>query len=61
LANAATVSNGLSVAIWGGNTYAYIESTGAATSYVAGDTVIKLIGTPFFAGTSIFGLGIDGV
>jgi Ca2+-binding RTX toxin-like protein len=61
LANAATTNNGLGVFIWGGNTYAYIETTGATITYVAGDTVIKLGGTPFTAGTSIVGLGIDGV
>jgi Ca2+-binding RTX toxin-like protein len=60
-ANAATTNNGLGVFIWGGNTYAYIETTGATITYVAGDTVIKLGGTPFTAGTSIVGLGIDGV
>ena len=61
LANAAITNNGLTVFIWGGNTYAYIETTGATTSYVAGDTVIKLGGTPFTAGASILGLGIDAV
>lgn len=60
-ANAATTNNGLGVFIWGGNSYAYVESTGSAFTYVAGDTVIKLSGTPFTAGTSIVGLGIDGV
>lgn len=61
LANAATTNNGLGVFIWGGNTYAYIETTGATITYAASDTVIKLGGTPFTAGTSIVGLGIDGV
>ncbi|MES2188436.1 MAG: DUF4214 domain-containing protein [Pseudomonadota bacterium] len=61
IANAATTSNGLSVFIYGGNEYAYVESTGATSTYAAGDTVIKLVGTPFAAGTSIVGLGIDGV
>lgn len=60
-ANAATTDNGLGVFIWGGNTYAYIETTGATISYAAGDTVIKLGGMPFTAGTNIVGLGIDGV
>jgi ribosomal protein L18E len=61
MTNAATTNNGLGVFIWGGNTYAYIETTGATITYAAGDTVIKLGGTPFTAGTSIVGLGIDGV
>lgn len=60
-ANAATVSNGLGVFIWNDSTYIFIESVGSAISYMAGDTVIKLTGTPFPAGTSIVGLGIDGV
>jgi Ca2+-binding RTX toxin-like protein len=61
MANAATTSNGLSAFIYGGNEYIYVESTGAASTYSPGDTVIKLTGTPFAAGTSIVGLGIDGV
>jgi S-layer protein len=61
IANAATTSNGLSVFIWGGNTYAYVETTGATTTYQASDTVIKLTGTPFTASSSIVGLGIDAV
>lgn len=61
IANAATTNNGLSVFIWGGNSYAYIETTGATTTYVAGDTLIKLTGTPLAANSSIVGQGIDGV
>ena len=60
-ANASTTNNGLGVFIWGGDTYAYVESTGSTTTYVATDTVIKLSGVPFIPGTSIVGLGIDGV
>ncbi len=59
-ANNAT-ANGLSVFIWGGNTYAYVETMAAGTTYVATDTVIQITGTPFTAGTAIAGLGIDGV
>lgn len=55
------VNNGLTVTIFQGDTYLYIESNGADTSYAAGDTVIKLTGTPFLAGASIAGLGIDSV
>jgi hypothetical protein len=61
MSNLMTIDNGLGVFIWGGNTYAYVETTGATTSYVAGDTLIKLGGTPFAAGTNIGGLGIDNV
>ncbi|GGC65710.1 calcium-binding protein [Undibacterium terreum] len=60
-ANAAVTSNGLGIFIWGGSTYVYVESVGSTNTYTAGDTVIKLTGTPFAAGTSIVGLGIDGV
>lgn len=47
-ANASTTNNGLGVFIWGGDTYAYVESTGSTTTYVATDTVIKLSGVPLF-------------
>ncbi|MES2187248.1 MAG: DUF4214 domain-containing protein [Pseudomonadota bacterium] len=60
-ANAATTNNGLGVFKWGGDEYIFIETTGSVTTYQAGDTVIKLVGSPFTAGTSIVGLGIDGV
>lgn len=61
MSNLMTINNGLGVFIWGSDTYAYVETTGATTSYVAGDTLIKLGGTPFAAGTNIGGLGIDNV
>jgi len=57
-ANGATTDNGLSVFLFGGDTYAYVESTGSATTYAAADTLIKLTGTPFAAGTSLADLGI---
>ncbi len=60
-ANAATTDNGLGVFVWGGDTYAYVETTGSEMTYVSTDTVIKLAGIPFTTGTSIIGLGIDGV
>jgi hypothetical protein len=60
-ANAATTNNGLGVFKWGGDEYVFIETTGSTTTYQAGDTVIKLVGAPFTAGTSIVGLGVDGV
>ncbi|NMZ45322.1 DUF4214 domain-containing protein [Pseudomonas oryzihabitans] len=60
-ANGATTDNGLSVFLFGGDTYAYVETTGSSTTYVENDTVIKLAGTPFAEGTSIAGLGIANV
>lgn len=54
-------NNGLTVTIYGDDTYIYIESNGGSNSYAAGDTVIKLTGKPFAVGTGIVGLGIDGV
>lgn len=60
-ANGATTDNGLSVFLFGGDIYAYVETTGASTTYVENDTLIKLAGTPFAEGTSIAGLGIANV
>jgi hypothetical protein len=60
-ANGATTDNGLSVFLFGGDTYAYVETTGSGTTYVENDTLIKLAGTPFAEGTSIAGLGIANV
>jgi len=57
----ATTDDGLSVFLFGGNTYVYVESTGSGTTYAAADTVIKLAGAPFAEGASIAGLGIAGV
>lgn len=61
MSDAMTVNNGLGVFIWGNDTYAYVETTGALMSYVTADTLIKLGGIPFAAGTNIGGLGIDNV
>lgn len=55
------VDLGLSVFIWGGNEYAFVETTGATTTYVAGDFVVKLVGTPLAAGATIAGSGFDAV
>lgn len=52
---------GLSVFLWGGDTYAYVETAAAGAAYVAGDTVIKLTGVVATAGSAVAGLGIDGV
>ncbi|WP_288479110.1 DUF4214 domain-containing protein [uncultured Pseudomonas sp.] len=60
-ANGATTDNGLSVFLFGSDTYAYVETTGSGTTYVENDTLIKLAGTPFAEGTSIAGLGIANV
>jgi hypothetical protein len=55
------VDAGLSVFIWGGNTYAYVETTGSGTSYVATDFIVKLTGLPLAAGATIAGSGFDAV
>ncbi|MDR6180805.1 hypothetical protein QE393_004065 [Pseudomonas sp. SORGH_AS 211] len=60
-ANGATTDNGLSVFLFGGDTYAYVETTGSGTTYAESDTLIKLAGTPFAADESIVGLGIANV
>jgi len=60
-ANTNTVGAGLSVFIWGGNTYVYVETTGATTTFVTTDALVVLTGTPFNTSTAIAGLGIDGV
>ncbi len=56
-----SVNNGLVVFIHGGNTYAYVEATGANASYTAGDFAVKLVGTPIAADTALAGLGFDAV
>lgn len=55
------VNNGLSVFIWGGNEYAFVETTGAGTSYVTSDFVVKLTGLPLAAAATIAGSGFDAV
>lgn len=60
VANDATTNNGLSVFLFGTDTYAYVESEGTGTTYNAADTVIRLAGTPFAAGTDLTDLGIAG-
>ena len=57
----ATTDLGLSVFIWGGNEYVYVETTGATTTYQAGDFVVKLTGLPLAAGTALAGAGFDAV
>ena len=56
-----TVNAGLSVFIYGGDTYAYVETTGATATYQAADFVVKLTGTPLAAGSAIAGTGFDAV
>ena len=56
-----TVNNGLSVFIHGGNTYAFVETTGATATYQAADFVVEITGTPIAASTAIAGLGVDGI
>jgi hypothetical protein len=60
-ATANLVANGLSVFIWGGNEYVYVETTQAGTSYVATDFIVKLTGLPLAAGATIAGSGFDAV
>jgi len=56
-----TVNNGLSMFIYGGDTYAYVETTGATGTYQAADFVVKLTGLPLAAGATIAGSGFDAV
>ena len=55
------IDNGLSVFIWGGNEYAFVETTGSGTSYVSTDFVVKLTGLALASGATIAGSGIDAV
>lgn len=52
-----TTKNGLIAFLFGTGIYAYVESEGTATTYSSADTVIKLAGTPFAAGTDLADLG----
>lgn len=54
-----SVNNGLVVFIHGGNTYAYVETTGTNATYTAGDFAVKLVGTPLTVDTALAGLGFD--
>lgn len=58
---AATQDVGMSVFVHGGNQYVYVETTGATTTYAAGDFVVKLTGTPLAVGATIAGSGFDAV
>ncbi len=58
---AATTDAGLSVFVWGGNEYAYVETTGATATYQASDFVVKLTGLPLAVGATIAGSGFDAV
>lgn len=60
-ANTNTTNVGLSVFMWGGDTYAYVETTGNGTTFVTTDFLVKITGTPFTTATAIAGLGFDGV
>jgi Ca2+-binding RTX toxin-like protein len=59
-ANTNTQAMGLSVFMWGGSTYFYVEAVNA-TTFVTTDTLIKITGTPYTTATAIAGLGFDGV
>ncbi|MBA4254375.1 MAG: S-layer protein [Polaromonas sp.] len=56
-----TVDNGLSVFLYGGDTYAFVETTGATGTYVASDFVVKLTGVVMASGATIAGSGFDAV
>jgi Ca2+-binding RTX toxin-like protein len=60
-ANSNTQNIGLSVFMWGGNTYAYVETTGADTTFTTSDFLVKITGTTWTTATAIAGLGFDGV
>ena len=60
-ANTNAQAAGLSVFMWGGNTYAFVETTGGTTTFVTSDFLVQIVGTPFTTATGIAGLGIDGV
>jgi S-layer protein len=55
------VASGLVVFLFGGNEYAYVETTAANTTYTTGDFAVKLVGTPIATGTALAGLGFDAV
>lgn len=57
------IANGVSVFVHSGDTYVYVESNGAANTYHASDTVIKITGTPWLDDGSVVieSLGIDGI
>jgi len=56
------IDNGLSMFVFGGDTYAFVETTGATATYVASDFVVKLTGTTgHLIGDTVAGLGFDGV
>jgi len=60
-ATANTTDNGLVAFIYGGNEYVYVETTGAGTSYVNTDFIVKLTGTPLAAAATVAGAGFDAV
>jgi Ca2+-binding RTX toxin-like protein len=60
-ANGNATNVGLVVFMYGGDTYALVETTGGNTTYTAGDFLIKITGTPFTTATALAGLGFDGV
>jgi len=57
------INQGLSVFTHGSDTYAFVETTGATTTHVAADFLVKLTGTPtgLAVGATIAGAGIDAV
>jgi len=59
LANA--TNNGTVVFIWGGNTFVYVETTGAGATAANSDFIVQLTGTPAAAGTAVAGNFILGV
>ena len=60
-ANGNAVDRGLVVFMWGGDTYALVETTGATTTFVTTDFLVKLTGTPFSTSTGLNTIGFDGL
>jgi len=56
-----TTDLGLSVFVWGGDSYVFVEATGATATYVTGDFAVKLTGLPLAVGATIAGAGFDAV
>lgn len=54
-------NNGTVVFIWGGNSFVYVETTGAGATAAASDFLVQLTGIPAAAGTAIAGNFILGV
>lgn len=56
-----STNDGVVLFTWGNDTYMYVETTGAQSSYVAGDFLVKLTGAPVAVGATIASKGFDSV